>query len=57
MSRRYQSRQHVRKPIAHPAARTPSRRPWITSTNLSIDLILCLGHISAVTTLVLQHLL
>ena len=56
MSSRH-SGQKTHKPVAKKVGRVPSRRHWMSSTNLTIDLILCLGHISAVATIVAQHLL
>ena len=56
MSSRH-SGQKARKPAAKKVGKVSSRRHWMTSTNLTIDLILCLGHISAVATIVAQHFL
>jgi len=56
MSSRHSGRK-ARKPVAKKVVKVPSRRHWMSSTNLTIDLILCLGHISAVATILVQHLL
>ncbi len=56
MSSRH-SGQKARKTAAKKVGKGSSRRRWMSSTNLTIDLILCLGHISAVATIVAQHLL